>query len=213
MFRIILTEEHKQILKEALVSFCKIRLNYWSDYVRDIDSTDEKLFEEAYATACPNYKNIYKLVEKDGRITDIEGFGIKKVYLKVFKDNLNFSLKDIRKLLYIVEEFMRMRMGQFFIFVDDVAHNGWEYDTTDPDNDIKFQEYIFRRDNAKNMFERACKHKQTKTRKVLVAEDMYDVFKHHIWLNTPSMHKHYTVYSSPPMNWSGLKLPVIEEGG
>lgn len=220
MYRIVLDKEHKQILQEAMISFCKIRLNEWSDYVNDLDISNDKtniilLFEKAYETASPDYKNIYRLIRENDKIVDIDGFEIKDIYLKVFDDNLIFSLKEIKQLLYVVEEFMRMRMGQFFMFADDVAENGWGYDSDDPDNSIKFDAYIKRRNESQDMFEKAYRNaiilEKCKSEKVLIAEDMYDVFKHQIWLDTPSMHEHYTVYSNPPMLWSRYKMPKIEE--
>lgn len=220
MYKLKLSPHHAHILKEAFISFYFIRQNCWREFVEDIETYNDttSLYEEAYKTACPDYEKIYVLEKNDkDEIIDIKGVSenFKTVYLKVFRNEMTFENTDeLRVLLYVVEEYMRMRMGQFFIFVDDVAENGWKYDNTDPDNDKKFNEYIKRRNKAEDMFNNAYKKtlrlEHTKTKKVLIAEDMYDVLKHQIWLDTPSMHNSYNTWSCPPLNWSGYKMPKIE---
>lgn len=231
MYKLILSDKHKQILKEAFVSYYKIRQNYWDDFISDLkcdicsndaDSSDTCssnafLFESAYKAACPDYKEIYKVIRKDGEIVKVEGFNI-SIFTEVFKEDLIFKdLGEIQDILYVIEEFMRMRMGQFFTFTDDVAENGWVYDNTKPDNGKKFSEFIARRNLSQDMFDKAFRDFKVfvreKSEKVLLAEDLYDVLKHQIYLDTPSMHDNWTVYSNKPMNWSGVEpVPKIEKG-
>lgn len=219
MYRLILSPEHKQNLKEAFISFYRIRQNHWYDFARDIGTDYTSDFEEAYKTASPDYKDIYKLIrDENGWITGMTGVSelTNKIYILVINEELIFDdLHDIRKILYVVEEFMRMRTRQFFDFTTDVAHNGWKYDKSKPDNSKKFDEYIERRNKSEKMFEEAFKkiHPYTlkKSEKVLLAQDMYDILKHQIYLDTPSMHNTWTVYSNPPMLHSNSKtIPKIQ---
>lgn len=222
MYKLALSQEHKQILKEAFISFYRIRQNDWYDFTKDIEATNIHDFEEAYKTASPDYKNIYQIVRnKNDQITKVEGFSKRtnKIYALVLNDELIFDdIQDIRKILYITEEFMRMRTGQFFDFTTDVSHNGWEYDNTKHDNSLKFDEYIKRRNESETMFETAFRktysYMTKKSEKVLLAQDLYDVLKHQIYLDTPSMHDTWTTYSAPPMLHSNSKtMPKIQGGG
>ena len=219
MYKLELSPEHKQILKEAFISFYKIRQNHWSDFAKDINATNIQDFEEAYSTASPDYKDIYKLIQdKNDQITNVTGGSelTKKIYTLVINEELIFDdIQDIKKILYIVEEFMRMRTGQFFDFTSDVAHNGWTYDESKPDNSKKFDEYIERRNESESKFETAFRkvhpYITKKSEKVLLAQDLYDVLKHRIYLDTPSMHGTWTVYSNPPMLHSNAKtMPKIQ---
>lgn len=219
MYKLILSPEHKQILKEAFIDFYRIRQNDWSGFTQDINATNIHDFEEAYSTASPDHKNIYQTIrDENNQIMGIIGFSelTNNIYTLVLDDELIFDdIQDIRKILYVIEEFMRMRIGQFFDFTTDVAHNGWTYDNTNPDNSKKFDEYIERRNKSKEMFETAFKkavpYMTQKSEKVLLTQDLYDVLKYQIYLDTPSLHNTWTVYSNPPMLHSNSKtIPKIQ---
>lgn len=215
MYKLIIDKPHANTIKEAFISYFHIRQNNWKEYLHDIKSlnTDEieLLFQGAYEIASPDYKDIYKPIEENSGFND----DIVQLHIKIFKDDFTLKTKEeLRTLLMIVEEFMRMRMGQFMDFVDDVAHNGWEYNKDEPGNDKKFDEYINRRNEAHKLFDNAYYNSfcdRYKSEKVLIAEDLYDVIKHQIWLDTPSMQESFNVWSYEPMLWSNYKMPQIKK--
>ena len=105
-----------------------------------------------------------------------------------------------------LEEYERLRMGQFSDFVDDIALNGYIYDKSNPDNGKLFDRYIHRRNESNEVFEVAyriaCPNTQFKTEKMLIAEDMWTVIRHHLWMEKPASEREgvYNTASYPPLH-------------
>ena len=117
-----------------------------------------------------------------------------------------------------LEEYERLRMGQFSDFVDDIALNGYVYDNSKPDNDKLFDRYIHRRNSGKEVFEVAyriaCPDTQLKTEKMLIAEDMWTVIRHHLWMENPASEREgvYNTATNPPLHsGSEPRIKIKEE--
>ena len=112
------------------------------------------------------------------------------------------QLKIIQKAL---EWFFRLQMGQFFDYADEIALNGEDvFNHNDPDHERKFNEYIWRRNDAKEAFEKAFRIAQPKlfcqkTEDMMIAEDMWRVIRHKFWLDRPEPKSHITVDSDEPI--------------
>lgn len=105
-----------------------------------------------------------------------------------------------------LEWFFRLQMGQFFDYATEIAHDGYKYDKSNPDNDRLFSEYIDRRNTSQEMFERAFRVAQPKlcykTNDMLIAEDMWAVIRHSFWEERPEPKPHDTTDSYPPLHVS-----------
>ena len=128
---------------------------------------------------------------------------------------LTVSENQMRVIMIALEDYFRTRMGQYFDLSNDVAKNGYEYDKNNPDNGRLFNEYIWRRDEAKKLFEKAYTvaapdvYKRGKTPDVISAIDIWSAIRYQRWKDNPN-HKHWTVDSREPYSESGEPLIQIE---
>ena len=104
-----------------------------------------------------------------------------------------------------LEEYERLRMGQFTDFVNDVARNGFVYDRSNPDNCGLFDEYIQRRNNSQELFNLAYRIAAPKiiqkTESMLIAEDMWTAIRHHLYMEKPEEERRtYSTASYPPLH-------------
>ena len=107
-------------------------------------------------------------------------------------------------------------MGQFFDFASDVARNGFEYTRDNPDNDRLFNEYISRRNDSQDLFEKAFdvaapnRYERKKTPDMITAIDIWHVIRHQRYLEFPEPKDHYTVDAYPPHPCGEEPLPAIK---
>lgn len=133
--------------------------------------------------------------------------------------NLKISKNQLRVIMIALESYFRTRMGQFFDFASDVARNGFEYTRDNPDNDRLFNEYINRRNESQDLFEKAFdvaapnRYKRKKTPDMITAMDVWHVIRHQMYLEYPEPKDHYTVDAYPPSPWGEELLPKIEKDG
>lgn len=116
-----------------------------------------------------------------------------------------------------LEEYERLRMGQFSDFVNDVALNGYVYDESNPDNSRLFDEYIRRRNDSQELFYQAYRIAAPKiTRKtedMLIAEDMWTAIWHHLYMERPAEERRrYNTASFPPLHYGSEPRIKIERG-
>ena len=133
--------------------------------------------------------------------------------------NLKITKNQMRVIMVALEDYFRTRMGQFFDFASDVAQNGFVYIRDNPDNDRLFNEYINRRNESQDLFEKAFdvaapnRYERKKTPDMVTSIDIWHVIRHQIYLEYPEPKDHYTVDAYPPSPWGEEPLPKIEKDG
>lgn len=132
---------------------------------------------------------------------------------KMYK--LTISKNQLRVIMIALESYFRTRMGQFFDFASDVAQNGFVYKRDNPDNDRLFNEYIDRRNESQDLFEKAFdvaapnRYERNKTSDMVTAIDIWHVIRHQMYLEYPEPKDHYTVDAYPPTPCGEEPLPKI----
>ena len=119
--------------------------------------------------------------------------------------NLTVTGEQLRLIWEALEEYERLRMGQWFDFATDVAANGYVYDKRNPDNDRLFDEYIQRRNSSQELFNRAYRIAAPKitqkTESMLIAEDMWTAIRHHLYMERPAEERQgYSTAAYPPLH-------------
>lgn len=130
--------------------------------------------------------------------------------------NLTVSKNQLRVIMIALESYFRTRMGQFFDFASDVARNGFECTRDNSDNDRLFNEYISRRNDSQDLFEKAFdvaapnRYERKKTPDMITAIDIWHVIRHQRYLEFPEPKDHYTVDAYPPHPCGEEPLPAIK---
>lgn len=126
--------------------------------------------------------------------------------------------KQLSILQNVCESYCRLRLNQWFDFADEIAHTGYVYDQTNPENTKLFRDYIDRRNEAVPVFEKAFKIAQpfweSKTETMRIVEDMYNVIRHQRWIyrnepkpcNATDSYRHAKVGNEPV-----IKIKKINE--
>ena len=119
--------------------------------------------------------------------------------------NLTVTGEQLRLIWEALEEYERLRMGQWFDFATDLAANGYVYDKNNPDNDRLFDEYIDRRNKSQDEFDKAYRIAAPriiqKTESMLIAEDMWTMIRHYLYMERPAeKRKIFNVASYPPLH-------------
>lgn len=113
-----------------------------------------------------------------------------------------------------LEEYFRLRMNQWFDFATNIALCGYEYDKSDPDNDRKFDDYINRRNESQELFEKAFRiaqpNYQLKTDEMMIAEDIWQVIRHKLYLDRGGDPNGWSVDAREPIKLSVETLPKME---
>ena len=131
------------------------------------------------------------------------------------KYKIELSENQARVVQNALESYLRLRMGQFFDYADEIASAGYEYDKDNPRNSELFNEYINRRNDAEDMFNRAFRtaqpKMQNKTDDMITAEDIWRTIRYRRWSDREEPKPHYTVDAYPPMRIGNEPLPNIEK--
>mgnify|MGYP001777387244 FL=1 len=113
-----------------------------------------------------------------------------------------------------LEEYFRLRMNQWFDFATNIALFGYEYDKSDQDNERKFNAYINRRNESQELFEKAFRtaqpNYQMKTDEMMIAEDIWQVIRHKLYLDRGGDPNGWCVDAREPIKMSGEPLPKME---
>ena len=127
---------------------------------------------------------------------------------------LELSEKQAKIIRIALEEYFRLRMNQFFDFATDISLCGYEYDKNDPGNDKKFNDYINRRNESQELFEKAFRTAQPdyhmKTDEMMIAEDILQVIRHKLYLDRGGDPNGWNVDAREPLRISDEPLPKIE---
>lgn len=129
--------------------------------------------------------------------------------------DLTLSENQLRVTMIALESYFRTHMGQFFDFATEVAKNGFVYTKKNPENDRLFNEYINRRNDSQEMFEKAYNiaapnlHERKKTPDMQTAIDIWHVIRYQRYLERPEPKDHYTVDAYPPHPTTDESLPKL----
>lgn len=130
------------------------------------------------------------------------------------KYKLELSEEQAEIIKIALEEYFRLRMNQFFDFATDISLCGYEYDKNDPGNDKKFNDYINRRNESQELFEKAFRiaqpNYQMKTDKMMIAEDIWQVIRHKLYLDRGEDPNDWCVDAREPIKMSDEPLPKME---
>lgn len=130
------------------------------------------------------------------------------------KYTLEISEKQAEIIKIALEEYFRLRLNQWFDFATNVSLRGYEYDKSDPDNDEKFDDYINRRNESQELFEKAFRiaqpDYQMKTNEMMIAEDIWQVIRHKLYLDRGGDPNSYVVDARKPLKMSDEPLPKME---
>ena len=131
---------------------------------------------------------------------------------------LAVTKNQLRVIMIALESYFRTRMGQFFALASDVARNGFVYTKDNPENDRLFNEYINRRNDSQDLFNKAFDvaapnlFERNKTPDMVTAIDIWHVIRHQMYLEFPEPKDHYTVDAYPPIPCGDEPLPKIVKG-
>ena len=130
------------------------------------------------------------------------------------KYTLELTEKQAEIIRIALEEYFRLRMNQWFDFATNIALLGYEYDKSDQDNERKFNAYINRRNESQELFEKAFRTAQPnyhmKTDEMMIAEDIWQVIRHKLYLDRGGDPNGWSVDAREPMQISDEPLPKME---
>ena len=127
---------------------------------------------------------------------------------------LTVSKNQLQLLQEALESYFRIRTGQFWDLADELAHLGYVNDKNDPNNDLQFQAYLTRRDDALRYFEHAYRLAKPdpvpqRPPEIMIAIDMWSAIRHFQSQEQPEPKPPCTMDSSPVFCWSGEPEPQI----
>ena len=129
---------------------------------------------------------------------------------------LEITEKQAEIIKIALEEYFRLRMNQWFDFAANIALS-YRYDKNDPDNARKFNAYINRRNKSQELFEKAFRvaqpDYQRKTDEMAIAEDIWQVLRHRLYLDRGGDPNGWNVDARKPIKISDEPLPKIETKG
>ena len=131
------------------------------------------------------------------------------------KYQITVSKNQMRIIQNALESYFRLRMGQFFDYATEIAEYGYVYDNNNPENDRLFSDYINRRNDAEELFNKAYAvavpdpYNRRKTEDVQNAIDIWHVIRHQFWKDRPN-HSDWTTDSIEPFAIAGEPLCKIE---
>ena len=133
------------------------------------------------------------------------------------KYNLTLTDNQAEVIKIALEEYFRIRMGQFLSLADDLAFEGYHYDKKDPQNSEKFDQVIQCRNDAQEKFEEALKAAQPerknkavpKTDIMLIAEDLWQEIRHRLYLDRGGRCSNPVVDAREPLRMSEEPMPEL----
>lgn len=131
--------------------------------------------------------------------------------------NLEMNEAQVKIIQVALEEYFRVRMNQWGELAEDLASVGFIYDKEGPNNHENFQKYIDRREKTEDLLKKAMMEAQPdRNRKampvsdnVLIAEDIWQVIRYQLYLDSKHAKNEYNVASRPPFAMSSEELPTI----
>ena len=132
------------------------------------------------------------------------------------KYRLEASKEQMEIIKISLEEFFRVRMGQFGSLSEDLAFMGYSYDDHDKN---EFNTRIERRSSADEVFRAAMDVAQPMRKhgvapdqslEMLRAQDIWQVIRNKLYLDNGGNPNGWNVDAREPMSMTGENLPILE---
>lgn len=231
-----LNRRQLDVISDATKEYVDIRKNNWDLYIRDVMKNSEtnplqgtdifsggsiaatfepsdfdkatRLFKKAYLIAHPVE------LEEDNKTNilsyfDVEGFADDTCVLQG-------GHELFQELMTILEEYFRIRMGQWEDLSDDLSADGFVYNKNNPNNSKDFNDYLKRRELARKQLNLAYDFISPgyyyKSENQCIAEDIWQVIRYFIWNRRSDEYKKqmfYSVEGNKPLQMSNEALPII----
>lgn len=123
--------------------------------------------------------------------------------------------KQLRMINCALEEYFRLRLGQFWGLADDISLLGVDMSPENPNHDKIFDSFITRRDAVREILDAAWRvasgHGRdlvTTENDTLICEDLWQVFRHQLWIDNENRVE-WTVDAQEPYLMSSEPAAVI----
>lgn len=130
------------------------------------------------------------------------------------KYTLEITEKQAEIIKIALEEYFRLRMNQWFDFATNIALYGYEDDKSSKENGRKFNDYINRRNESQELFEKAFRtaqpSHQVKTDEMMIAEDIWQVIRQRLYLDRGGDPDGWAVDARDPLKTSDEPLPKMK---
>ena len=132
------------------------------------------------------------------------------------KITMTMTEEQLRLVNKAIEEYFRLRLGQFWDFADDVCEQGIDLSSENPNHEKVFDNYLVRRNALKTSFETLFReltvNTGAKSQDCMDMIDMWETIRHWFWQQkTEDQRKEWTVDSNPPLHEGQYPLPVIKK--
>jgi hypothetical protein len=128
---------------------------------------------------------------------------------------LTVTETQLRAINDALEEFFRLRMGQYAKFAESIAGMGVDFSRDNPNHERIFNAYIERRNATVIALEAADKiavgvvyNRPLPGESARICQDVWQVIRHQLWLDNPNR-MDYTVDSREPLLTSNQPIAII----
>jgi predicted transcriptional regulator len=129
------------------------------------------------------------------------------------KYRLEVTQEQLSVINEALEEYFRIRMGQFWDLADNLAVQNVDLSPENPEHEKIFDLFINTRDCIREILETVNRilglQLRKKTDRMLVAEDIWQVIRHQMWKDRGNK-DNWCVDSREPVQWGNEPLPKIE---
>lgn len=116
-----------------------------------------------------------------------------------------------------LEEYFRLRMGQFRDLSDDLALMRYDYRKDEKVDHDTFDKFIILRDDIFESFEKLNRMmyvnsgtlQPESTEEMLLAQDLWNTIRHQLWKDSPGKRSEWCVDSYAPLQVGSEPLPEI----
>lgn len=130
---------------------------------------------------------------------------------------LKLTERQVNTIQIALEEYFRLRMGQFRDLSDDLALMRYDYRKDEKVDRDTFDKFIMLRDDIFESFEKLnqmmCIKSGTlqphSTEEMLLAQDVWSTIRHQLWKDSPGEKSEWCVDSYPPLQVGSEPLPEI----
>lgn len=122
------------------------------------------------------------------------------------KYQIEVNERQLRLINQALEEWMRIRLNQWWDLSDSLASKNVDFSPESPDHERIFMEFIEKRSEVREAFEKIGAtlwrgKENRKTEEQVIVEDMWRVIRHAMWEERGD-HTMWTVDADKPIQWS-----------
>lgn len=134
------------------------------------------------------------------------------------KVSITLTDEQLRLVNKAIEEYFRLRLGQFRDFADDVCADGVDFSPANENHETLFNNYIVRRNTMHATFEALFRqltiNDGRKSQDCIDLIDIWETVRHWFWEQIPADERpSWTVDSTPPLHEGQYPLPIIKKEG